>query len=129
MSPRKREEIRPVSDQNWDVLDVKRGGARRGGTNDEDRFLAQLVASERLATVDVKTLRSQPRRGIPPTLEFEMDAVPEAVYITMARHESGAIVFVKPSVSSDVAQREARLLASDFPSLSHNRCQKFRQDD
>jgi hypothetical protein len=27
-----------------------------------------------------------------------MDADPEAVYITMARHESGAIVFVKPSV-------------------------------
>ena len=97
MSPRKREEIRPVSDQNWDVLDVKRGVAGRGGTNDEDPFLAQLVASERLATLDVKTLRSQPRRGIPPTLDFEMDADPEAVYITMARHESGAIVFVKPS--------------------------------
>ncbi len=98
MSPRNREEIHPVSEQNWEVLGVKRGMARRGATDGEDRFLAQLVASKRLATVDVKTLRSQPRRGIPPALDFEMDVDPEAVYITMARHESGAIVFVKPSV-------------------------------
>jgi len=98
MSPRKREEIHLPSDQNWDVLDTKQGMARRGATNGADPFLAQLVASRRLAAVDVKTLRSQPRRGIPPTLDFEMDADPEAVYITMVRHESGAIVFVKPSV-------------------------------
>jgi len=98
MPPRKREEIHPVSGQDWEVLDVKQGMARRGAASGEDPFLAQLVASERLAAVDVKTFRSQPRRGIPPTVDFEMDADPEAVYITMARHESGAIVFVKPSV-------------------------------
>ena len=85
MPPRPREQIHLPSDQNWDVTDVTRARTRRGPFNGEDPFLAQLVASGRLATVDVKTLRSQPRRGIPPTLDFEMDADPEAVYITMAR--------------------------------------------
>lgn len=106
MPPRKREEIHLPSDQNWDVVDVRRGMARRGGAADGgDPFLAQLVASERLTAVDVKILRSQPRRGVPPKLDFEMDADPEAVYITMARHESGAIVFVKPSL---IERRSAR---------------------
>lgn len=98
MSPRKREEIHLPSDQIWDVVDVRRGPTRRGAVDGADPFLAQLEASKRLTAVDVKTVRSKPRRGIPPTLDFEMDADPEAVYITMARHESGAIVFIKPSV-------------------------------
>jgi hypothetical protein len=98
MPPRKREEISLLSGQIWDVVDTRRGLARRGPSAAGDPFLAQLEGSGRLTAVDVKTVRSQPRRGIPPTLDFEMDADPDAVYITMARHESGAIVFVKPSM-------------------------------
>jgi hypothetical protein len=97
MSPRKREEIHLPSGQTWDAVEVRRGLTRRGPGDAADAFLAQLEASGRLTAVDVKTVRSQPRRGIPSTLDFEMDADPEAVYVTMARHESGAIVFVKPS--------------------------------
>src|ERR1700722_687009 len=98
MSPRKREEIHFPSDQIWDVVAAQPGLARRGASEVDDTFLAQLQGSGRLTAVDVKTVRSQPRRSIPPTLDFEMDADPQASYITMAPHESGAIVFIKPSV-------------------------------
>ena len=98
MSPRNCEEVHLCSGQIWDVVGVRRGTTRRGLSDGEDLFLKQLVDSKRLTAVDVKTFRSQPRRGIPPTVDFEMDAEPEAVYITMVRHESRAIVFVKPSV-------------------------------
>jgi len=98
MSPRKREEISLPSGQNWNVVDTRRGLARRGPSTTEDPFLLQLQRSGRLTPIDVKTIRSEPRRGIPPALNFEMDADPDAAYITMARHESGAIVFVRPSV-------------------------------
>jgi hypothetical protein len=63
-----------------------------------DAFLSEITKSGRLTTVDSKTLRSQPRRGaVPSTLDLEMDAEPDAAYLVMARHESGAIVFVWPT--------------------------------
>jgi len=117
MSPRKREEINLGSGQIWDVVDARQGPARRGASEVDDPFLAQLQGSGRLTAVNVKTVRSQARRGVPPTLDFEMDADPDAVYITMARHESGAIVFVKPSVIErrSVARATATTLHFSIP--------------
>jgi hypothetical protein len=64
----------------------------------EDSFLTEITKSGRLTTVDSKTLRSQPRRAaVPSTLDLEMDAEPDTAYLVMARHESGAIVFVLPT--------------------------------
>jgi hypothetical protein len=117
MSPRKREEINLLSGQIWDVVDARQGPARRGASEVDDPFLAQLQGSGRLTAVNVKTVRSQARRGVPPTLDFEMDADPDAVYITMVRHESGAIVFVKPSVIErrSVARATATTLHFSIP--------------
>jgi CHAT domain-containing protein len=101
MPPQKREELRVVHSDVWEVVATKPTRARRGVTPEAgdavDPFLAQITKSGRLTAVDVKTLRSQPRRGVPSTLDLEMEAEPDALYLVMARHESGAIVFVRPS--------------------------------
>ncbi|MGD0569883.1 MAG: hypothetical protein ABSA78_15900 [Candidatus Sulfotelmatobacter sp.] len=98
MPPQKREELRVVQGDKWEVVGAKSTRSRRRlQFTSDDTFLNQITKSGRLTTVDVKTLRSQPRRGVPSTLDLEMEADPDAVYLVMARHESGAIVFVRPS--------------------------------
>ena len=98
MPPQKREDLRVVQSDTWEVVGAKSKRIRRGlQPVSDDTFLNQITKSGRLTTVDVKTLRSQPRRGVPSTLDLEMEADPDAVYLVMARHESGAIVFVRPS--------------------------------
>jgi hypothetical protein len=47
--------------------------------------------------MDMKQVRSRPRRGVAGTLPLEMDAQPGAAYVLMARHESGAITFHLPA--------------------------------
>jgi len=82
----------------WEVVEAKPVQTRRGtrALVEDDAFLRQITESGRLTTVDVKTLRSQPRRaGAPSTLDLEMEADPDAAYVVMARHESGAIVFAR----------------------------------
>jgi hypothetical protein len=99
MSPRKREELRAVQSDAWEVIEAKPKRTIRGAQpTDDDRFLKKITQSGRLTTVDTKTLRSQPRRGaVPSTLDLEMDAELDAAYLVMAQHESGAIVFVRPT--------------------------------
>jgi hypothetical protein len=98
MPLQKREELRVVQSDTWEVVGTKSTRSRRSlQLAPDDMFLNQITKSGRLTTVDVKTLRSQPRRGVPSTLDLEMEADPDAVYLVMARHESGAIVFVRPS--------------------------------
>ena len=99
MPPHKREELRAVQSDAWEVIEVTPKRAIRGAQPMAgDAFLSEITKSGRLTTVDSKTLRSLPRRGaVPSTLDLEMDAEPDAAYLVMARHESGAIVFVRPT--------------------------------
>lgn len=99
MPPHKREELRAVQSDVWEVIEATPKRAIRGGQPvTEDAFLNEITKSGRLTTVDRKTLRSQARRAaVPSTLDLEMDAEADAAYLVMARHESGAIVFVRPT--------------------------------
>lgn len=99
MPPHKREELRAVQSDAWEVIEATPKRAIRGAQPvTEDAFLNEITKSGRLTTVDSKTLRSQPRRAaVPSTLDLEMDAEPDAAYLVMARHDSGAIVFVRPT--------------------------------
>jgi len=99
MPPRKREELRAMQSDAWEVIEATPKRAIRGAELVAgDAFLNEITKSGRLTTVDSKTLRSQPRRAaVPSTLDLEMDADPDAAYLVMARHESGAIVFVRPT--------------------------------
>jgi hypothetical protein len=99
MPPHKREELRAVQSDVWEVIEAKPKRTVRGAQSVADpAFLNEITRSGRLKTVDSKTLRSQPRRGATPsTLDLEMEADPDAAYLVMARHESGAIVFVRPT--------------------------------
>jgi hypothetical protein len=100
MPSQKREELRVVQSDAWEVVEATPTGGRRGAraaADDRDQFLDQITKSGRITAVDVKTLRAQPRRGVPSTLDVEIDAEPGSFYLVMARHESGAIVFVRPS--------------------------------
>jgi hypothetical protein len=99
MPPHKREELRAVQSDAWEVIAATPKRAIRGAQPvAADAFLSEITKSGRLAPVDSKTLRSQPRRGaVSSTLDLEMDAEPDAAYLVMARHESGAIVFVRPT--------------------------------
>jgi hypothetical protein len=99
MPPHKREELRAVQSDVWEVIEATPKRAIRGAEPvTEDAFLNEITKSGRLTTVDRKTLRSQPRRAVvPSTLDLEMDAEPDAAYLVMGRHESGAIVFVRPT--------------------------------
>src|SRR5664279_5145961 len=100
MPPHKREELRAVHGDAWEVVDAPPSKLMRRGAQPvaDDAFLSEITKSGRLTTVDSKTMRSQPRRAAAPsTLDLEMDAEPDAAYLVMARHESGAIVFVRPT--------------------------------
>lgn len=99
MPPHKREELRAVHSDAWEVIEATPQRAIRGAQPvAADAFLSEITKSGRLTTVDSKTLRSQPRRGaVSSTLDLAMDAEPDAAYLVMARHESGAIVFVRPT--------------------------------
>ena len=109
MPPHKREELRAVQSDAWEVIEATPKRAIRGAQPvAEDAFLSEITKSGRLTTVDSKTLRSQPRRAaVPSTLDLEMDAEPDAAYLVMARHESGAIVFVRPTQTERAARHAA----------------------
>ncbi len=99
MPPHQREELRAVNSDAWEVIEAPSARTRRGAQLvGDDPFVNEITKSGRLTTVDRKTLRSQPRRAaILSTLDLEMDAEPDAAYVVMARHESGAIVFAVPT--------------------------------
>jgi hypothetical protein len=69
--------------------------------------LEQLLASGRLKVVDRSDLQSQPSRGGFAAAQLEMEAEPDADYVLMARHASGAINYYFPS------QVEHRSIARD----------------
>jgi len=97
MASRSLEKLRPVNDQEWRLSTPKARGARRGLAESTDPFLDQILASGRLKVVDRATLQSQPRRGAPTTAQLKMHAEPDAAYVLMVRHESGAITYHFPA--------------------------------
>ena len=64
MPPHKREELRAVQSDVWEVIEATPKRAIRGAQPvTEDAFLNEITKSGRLTTVDRKTLRSQARRA------------------------------------------------------------------
>ena len=91
------EELRAVTQREWQVVGAKTRAARRGTGAPPDPFLHEVLKSGRLTVVDEREVRSAPRRGAATTAQLEMNAVPGELYILMARHESGAITYHFPT--------------------------------
>lgn len=93
--PGKKRAVTCVS-QGWKIASLAAPNTRRGAAPPVDSMVGRLLASGRLELVHALAATAEPRRGLSPALELNVESVPSAVLILAVRHPSGALSFHLP---------------------------------